>query len=341
MNKLLGQENVKQRLKSSVINKNVSHACIFEGEDGSGKKTFSEAYSMAIQCEKGTGEPCMECPSCIKALSRNHPDIIHVIHERPNSIGVSEIRDQVVSDVMIKPYSSQYKIYIIAEAEKMTAEAQNALLKTLEEPPSYAVIMLLTNNILNLLPTIISRCVRFRLNPLDSGTVNRYLTEELNVDRYQAEMYTALARGNLGRAKSLIEDESFNAIKDEASRLVKNIRELKMSRLSALVKLLDKNRVAAGNFLDILLLWFRDVLMFKVTGLTDELAFKEEVSEIKSEASDYSCEGLNKAIEAVEEARKRLNANVNFEMTIQLLAFEIRSSLINDPQGKSPAVQEK
>ena len=337
MIKLFGQENIKRRLKSSILNGSVSHACIFEGEDGSGKKTFADIYSMAIQCERGTAEPCMECPSCVKALSQNHPDIIHVIHEKPNSISVSEIRDQVVSDVLIKPYSSRYKIYIIAEAEKMTPEAQNALLKTLEEPPSYAVIMLLTNNILNLLPTIISRCVRFRLNPLDSGTVNRYLTEELNVDRYQAEMYTALARGNLGRAKSLIEDESFNTVKDEAIRLVKNIKELKMSRLSPLIKLLGENKPAAGDFLDILVLWFRDVLMLKSTGLTEGLAFKEELAEIKSEASDYGYEGLNKAIEAVLEAKKRLDANVNFEMTIQLLVFEIRNSLITSTARQNPA----
>ncbi len=106
-----------------------------------------------------------------------------------------------------------------------------------------------------------------------------------------------------------------------------------MSRLSSLIKLLSENKPAAGDFLDILTLWFRDVLMLKATGLTGGLAFKEEVSEIKSEASDYSCEGLNKAIEAVEEARKRLNANVNFEMTIQLLASEIRSSLLTEHKG--------
>ncbi len=333
MKKLLGQENIKQRLKSSIINGNVNHACIFEGEDGSGKKTFADIYSMTLQCEKNGSEPCMECPSCIKALSRNHPDIIWVVHEKPNSIGISDIRDQVVTDVLIKPYSSKYKIYIIAEAEKMTAEAQNALLKTLEEPPSYAVIMLLTNNILNLLPTIISRCIRLRLNPLDSETVNGYLTGELNVDRYQAEMYTALARGNIGRAKSLIEDESFNTVKDEAIRLVKNLKELKMSRLTAIIRLLSENKPAAGDFLDILILWFRDVLMFKATGLTERLAFKEEISEIKSEASDYGYEGLNKAVTAVEEAKRRLKANVNFEMTIQLLAFEIRGSLIKDITG--------
>ena len=101
MIKLFGQENVKQRLKSSILNGSISHACIFEGEDGSGKKTFADIYSMAIQCEKGTAEPCMECPSCVKALSHNHPDIIRVIHEKPNSISVSEIKSSDKLDCLI------------------------------------------------------------------------------------------------------------------------------------------------------------------------------------------------------------------------------------------------
>ena len=101
--------------------------------------------------------------SCRQAINGNQPDIIRVTHEKPNSISVDDIREQVNNDIVIRPYSSKYKVYIIADADKMTVQAQNALLKTIEEPPSYAVIMLLTENAEALLPTIRSRCVMMKL----------------------------------------------------------------------------------------------------------------------------------------------------------------------------------
>ena len=119
----------------------------------------------------------MVCHSCKQALSGNHPDLIYVTHEKPASIGVDDIREQINDTIQIRPYSSYYKIYIVDEAEKMTVQAQNALLKTIEEPPSYAVIILITTNQEAFLPTILSRCVQLKLKPLKDFTVKSYLTE--------------------------------------------------------------------------------------------------------------------------------------------------------------------
>ena len=109
---------------------------------------------MTLQCEEGGTEPCGHCDSCKRPLAKNHPDIIMITHEKPNVITIDEIREQLINDVAIKPYCSHYKIYIVADSELMNPQAQNALLKTIEEPPEYAVIMLLTSNIDALLPTI-------------------------------------------------------------------------------------------------------------------------------------------------------------------------------------------
>lgn len=149
----------------------MSHAYIINGEKGSGKKLLAGIFAQTLQCqEKGT-EPCMHCQSCLQAQSMNQPDIIRVTHEKPNTISVEDIRGQLNGDIQIKPYSSPYKIYIVDEAEKLSPQAQNALLKTIEEPPAYAVILLLTANTGMLLPTILSRCVvldlsRYRLKRL-------------------------------------------------------------------------------------------------------------------------------------------------------------------------------
>ena len=158
---IIGHKQMIEHLKNAIQLDKVSHAYIFEGEKGCGRKTVAEAFAAALQCEhqkEGT-DACGTCKSCRQAASKNHPDIIHIVHEKPNSIGVEEIRQQVVNDIQIKPYNGKYKIYIISEAEKMTAQAQNALLKTIEEPPAYGIIILLTDNASSLLPTILSRCV--------------------------------------------------------------------------------------------------------------------------------------------------------------------------------------
>ncbi len=118
------------------------------------RSLLPESLHARCSAKRAGVEPCGECHSCRQALSGNHPDIIRVTHEKPGSIGVEDIRGQVNNDIVIKPYYGPYKIYIINEGEKMTVQAQNALLKTLEEPPAYGIILILTANAGALLPTI-------------------------------------------------------------------------------------------------------------------------------------------------------------------------------------------
>ena len=153
-NNIIGHEEIIRHLKNAMTTGKISHSYIFTGRPGSGKKLLATTYAMTLQCEAGGTEPCQKCDSCKKAMGKNHPDIIMVNHEKPGTITIDEVRDQVIHDVAIKPYCSQHKIYIIPDAEMMTVQAQNALLKTIEEPPEYAVIMLLTSNVDALLPTI-------------------------------------------------------------------------------------------------------------------------------------------------------------------------------------------
>ena len=168
---IVGHEQIIEHLQNAITMDKVSHAYILNGPDKSGKMMLAEAFAMALQCEKHGTDPCMECDSCKRALSKNHPDIITITHEKPNSIGIEDIRIQLIDDVSIKPYTGPYKIYILNEAEKLTLQAQNALLKTIEEPPAYAVILLLTSNADSLLPTISSRCVTLNLRPVKESDV--------------------------------------------------------------------------------------------------------------------------------------------------------------------------
>ena len=191
---IIGHEQIIEHLQNAIRLKKVSHAYILDGEEGSGKMLLASAFAQTLQCEKGGVEPCGICHSCVQAQSLNQPDIIRVTHEKPNSIGVDDIRDQLCSDILIRPYSSPWKIYIVDEAEKMTVQAQNALLKTIEEPPAYGMVLLLTENSQSFLPTILSRCVTLKLRPVKDEQIRKYLMEELRVPDYQADVCTAFAR---------------------------------------------------------------------------------------------------------------------------------------------------
>lgn len=323
---IIGQEQIKEHLRNAIVTGKMSHAYIIHGEKSSGKEFIAKVFAMAVQCEKGEAEPCQECHSCKQALSGNHPDIIRVVHEKPNTISVDDIRKQVNGDVALKPYSSAHKIYIINEAEKMTAQAQNALLKTLEEPPSYAVIFLLTSNVNALLPTIISRCVVLNMKPVPDTMVRDYLCRQLQVPDYKAEVCAAFARGNIGKAKALASSEEFDNIKSDALSLLKYIQDMELNEIIAAVKKISEYKLEVNDYLDICAIWYRDALLFKATSDVNHLVFREEIQALRRTAKRSSYEGIETIIKALDTAKKRIDANVNFELTMELLMLTIQEN---------------
>ena len=152
---VIGQEKITGHLQNAIRMQKVSHAYLIQGEQGSGKKMLASIFAKTLQGEEKGIEPCGKCRSCKQADSYNHPDIRWITHEKA-TIGVDDIRLQLNNDILIKPYSSDYKIYIIEDAEKMTEQAQNAMLKTIEEPPEYVIFLFATTDPQKILPTILS-----------------------------------------------------------------------------------------------------------------------------------------------------------------------------------------
>lgn len=323
---IIGQEHLKEHLQNAIRTNKVSHAYIISGERCAGKEFIAGVFAMALQCEKGGIEPCQECHSCRQALSKNQPDIIRLSHEKPNTISVEDIRTQINNDIGIKPYSSPRKIYIINEGEKMTVQAQNAILKTLEEPPAYAVILILTTNVNALLPTIQSRCVTLNMKPVEDRLVKKYLMEEMRIPDYKADICVAFARGNIGKARLLASSEEFENIREDAVTLMKYIGEMELHEIVAAIKKINEYKLEVSDYLDIISIWYRDVLLFKATKDVNHLIFKEEIQYIKKIAGKSDYEGIERILEALEKAKSRLNANVNFDLTMELLLMTIREN---------------
>lgn len=324
---IVGQEQLREHLENAVRAGKVSHAYIINGERNAGKEFIAKTFAMALQCENRQDvEPCGECHSCKQALSGNHPDIIFITHEKPGTIGVDDIRRQINTDVAIKPYSGPKKIYIVSEGEKMTVQAQNALLKTLEEPPEYAVILILTDNVNTLLPTILSRCVVLNMKPVRDAQIKEYLMENMGIPDYKADICVAFARGNVGKARLLANSEEFDKVKEEAITLLKYISEMELHEIVAAIKKINEYKFDVNDYMDILSIWYRDVLLFKATHDVNHLIFREEIQHIRKVADKSTYEGIERIIDALEKSKQRLNANVNFELTMELLLLTIKEN---------------
>ncbi len=324
---IIGHEQIIQHLKEAIKSGKVSHAYIFSGEDGAGKTLLANAFAMSLQCEdrKGQSDACGKCRSCIQTVSGNHPDIIRVTHEKI-SIGVDDVRIQINNDIQVKPYSGPYKIYIIDEAEKLTEAAQNALLKTIEEPPAYAVIILLTNNLNTLLPTVLSRCIILKLKAIDKELIKQFLMSEYKVPDYQAELNAVFAQGNVGKAIKYASSDDFIELKNEMLHLLKYIDEMELYEIIDGLKRISEKKDRINDYLDLMTIWYRDVLMYKVTRDLNLLTYKDEYLDITKQANVRSYEGIEKIIEAIEKAKIRLNANVNFDMAIELMLLTIKEN---------------
>ena len=342
---IIDQNQMKEHMQNALSTGKISHAYIISGENGSGKEYIAKIFAKALLCENKENrndyiEACNECHSCVQALSDNHPDIITITHEKPNSIGVDDIREQLRDDVVIRPYSSNHKIYIIPEGEKMTPAAQNALLKTLEEPPSYIVIIILSSNINAFLPTIISRCIVLPMKPVNDDSIIKYLMEECHVVDYKAALCASFARGNVGKALELASNERFEDLKNGTIELVSKLSGLEiysmMDRVHELLAPSEENEknskkgIDTGlleEFLDILLFLFRDMLVYKATGEGDHLIFSDKISYIRSVTQKCTYEGIDRIIKNMETAKNRINSNVNIDVALELMLLGIKENL--------------
>ena len=321
---IVGHEQIKEHMQAAIRDKKPFHAYLFQGEEGVGKEALARTFAAGLQCQSESADkPCKECVSCRQMESGNQPDVIWVTREKA-SLGVDEIREQLCNTMDIKPFSSPYKIYLVPEAEKMIEAAQNALLKTIEEPPEYGIVILMTSNISALLPTIQSRCLTMEFRPLSTAVVESYVKEHCQVPDYQARASAAFAQGNLGKAMRYAKSEDFIERKDHIISLLRHVEQMDLSEMLAVIKDLGTRKDEVRDYIDLMVLWYRDVLLFKATKDINQLLFQDEASYISREASHRSYEKIEEILQAFEKAKVRLRANVNFDITMELMLLTLK-----------------
>lgn len=318
-----GNQRLLQHLRIAVKNEKTSHAYLFVGGAGAGKRMIANTFAKYLLCSGRQEEACGICDSCRVFDSGNHPDVIHVTSEK-KTLGVDEIRGQVLETVDIKPYHYAKKIYIIHQAHTMTVQAQNALLKTLEDPPSYAVFLLLAENEDAFLPTILSRTVTLKISPLSEEEISRYLIQKGLTTAEEAVFFAAYGQGRIGHALELIEDETFGQMRENILKQMSQLSSMKLADVLLLAKEWEiyKNDY---RFLDIIDLWYRDLLVAK--SLRDEgFLIQKDKKEMIFSAAKEPTEILAKKAAAVIKAKERLKQNGNFRLTLEVMLMELKEN---------------
>lgn len=302
--KIRGQRFAKKYLSNSIKSNMISHAYMFEGPSGVGKNTMARDLATTL----------LEMENLF-----NSPDYIEITPDG-NSIKIAQIR-KLQSDILVKPYKS-YKIYVIDEAQKMTVEAQNALLKTLEEPPKYAIIILITNNKESLLDTIKSRCEIIKFTPIPLVEVADYMTQT-GVDKNRASLLANFSRGSMQKAIELSESEDFHIMRDEVQKYVETFLTGSMLDIMDIQSSIEKYKDNITNVLDLLVNYFRDIMMVKENVDSSMIINLDRLVFIKNMSTKITYSQLSKIIDIIEETKNKLRSNCNFNISIQVMTLNI------------------
>ena len=306
---VVGNGSIIKSIKAAVRHGHVGHAYIFDGPAGVGKKLIALAFAKALLCTSAVdsdGGACGLCRSCKVLEAGSHPDVIFVRRAK-KSLGVDEVREQIVGSVNLMPYSGTRRVFIIEDADVMTVQAQNALLKTLEDGPKHAVFFLLSQNFNAFMPTVISRCVLYKIPPLSHGAVRDYLIGA-GVDFNRAQELARHAAGSIGRGVAIARDEGFAALHKTMTELARDVDGMEVPAIFEAAKALESHKDRIGEALDMLCLYYRDVLVEKCMGQEAETHYiKENVRKIR----------------IIEEARRKLNGNCNFLLTMEVMLLHL------------------
>lgn len=292
---IAGHENIKNILSNNINTKNILHSYLFIGEDGIGKKMLAKEFAKAILCTLENNRPCNICKSCVEFNTNNNANF-NLINEEGSAIKIEQIRNMQVK-IAEKPINSNYKVYLINDAELMTQEAQNCLLKTLEEPPEYIVIILITSNENKVLNTIKSRCMKLYFNNLDKNSVKKVLTEKFEMEDINDSFLDA-AGGSIKKAL---------LIKEKSSEY---------EQITKLFDIIDKENLV--NFIN-----SASIIYENKDDIYNILDYINILLDIKIRSNSNNSFKFANCIFTVEEVKKRLRANSNYDMSIDYLLMNM------------------
>lgn len=318
-----GNTPLVEQLRRSAASGRSSHAYLFLGGAGAGKRLIANTFAKALQCE-GEKRPCDSCKSCHAFNHGNHPDVTYFQPlKNGKTYTIEDVREQLLETVDLKPFQYEKKIYIIEKADTLNIQSQNALLKTLEEPPAHAVFLLLAERAEAFLPTILSRVVVMKIRPLSAETIADYLMQAGHLAE-ESHILSAYAQGRIGQALELVEDEGFREMRQDILDKLEALPSMSEGDAYLLAKDFEvyKNDL---RFLDIMELWYRDLLTAKSLREEGYLIQRDKKDAI-FRATKEPAALLAKKAAAVRTARMRLAQNANFRLTMEVMLMDLKET---------------
>ena len=316
---IIGQERPVRFLTRMLQKGSIPHAMLFTGIDGVGKQTTAGALGMALNCLSPVGvSACGACPSCQKVSSGAHPDMITICPEGA-FIKIDQVRT-LSRQLRFAPLEGDWRVVIINDAQAMNLEASNAVLKILEEPPKGTVIILTASQTTDLLPTIVSRCQQIAFRPIPCEKITQVLEETRGLDRQTATTLAVSTKGSLGKALSIDEEKwttwRANLVDQIASLSIGSIQPV-LAFADALAR--DKDRLA--DALDIIMAWFRDLLMCRVCP--QRVINQNVMTKIEEASQGLSVNELLEKVAAVHGAQTAISQNSNVRLALEVMMMRL------------------
>lgn len=317
---VIGHEKNIDILKQAIKNKTISHSYLFEGAEGIGKKRVAYAFSKTLLCLKGGLEACNSCASCLKFERYSHPDFF-IIEPEKEIIRIKQI-EGLIEEMSTAPFESGRKVFIIDDSHKMNKESENALLKTLEEPPGFVIIILITSKPDSLLTTILSRVQTIKFFPLKVDKIANLLIDKYKKSEDEAYYIAEFSKGALGKSIRLAEDMDFFQRREEVLALIAALLKGDKSKIFSSTNFFKDNREHIDEILDIFTYWFRDLIIYKETRRKDFLINRDKVEDLSKQAN-MNLDKINDIINSIMETRTNINRNINYQLAIENMLLNI------------------
>ena len=329
---IFGHQQIQSQLYNAIETGRIAGAYLFVGMEGLGKEKVALDFAQSINCldyqhnapsSQEKRGACQQCLSCKKTIAGNHPDFA-ITRPDGSNIKIDQIRS-IQSQIVFRPLEGKRKVYLLTEVEKMNLEAANCLLKTLEEPPAESTLILVANNMDALLPTIRSRCQILSFQPMEVRDLAKILVNQFDLDLGKAMVVSARTQGAIGKAFSICQTKEAIEV-DQVPEILTTLDRLSAFRIAEDIS-------ETPEMLDQLLTWYRDLLLIHQQVNPQLLTHQQNFSQLKKIVRNYSRIQLQKAIEIILETKNRINRNVNTNLAIEVMVFNIlpRPNVTNNP----------
>jgi DNA polymerase-3 subunit delta' len=315
-----GHEHQIEHLRRAIESERMSHAYLFAGLEGIGKRLVAQSFAQAINCRELPGEGCGVCTPCKKINQQIHPDCMYIEAEG-NSIKIDQIRD-LQKRMTFHPFEGRKKIIIINDAEKMTPQAANCLLRSLEEPLLDTVFIIITHELRTLLPTIVSRCQMIRFQPLSSQVIQKMVEERFQGREVVTDVLVSLSGGSLKRAFEMVE----SGLVFDRAMLFDRVKRLSQEGISSALNLAEELTSAKEDMaekLELLKTWYHDFMVCKRRELKDRVVNSDLLEKIEKESSTFTLEELLAKWKVVKEAQLLMKRNVNPQLIVDYMLIKL------------------